>query len=120
MSSYKEREESKIQTDIIKLINCNSGYVYKNAQNLYTEKGRPDLTACIPATIKNLIKVYGEDATIGLFIGIEVKATGCLNEVSEAQHIVGRKIIKANGLWLATDNIETINKLIINFKGGNS
>lgn len=110
--------ERKIQERTIRIIRNYKGYVYKNAQNMYTEKGRPDLTACIPVTLKTLIKEFGEDAKIGLFLGIELKKEGHLDEVSIAQDVVGRKIKESNGLWFAIDNSDIIEALMIKFTKG--
>ena len=110
MATEKER---KVQERTMRVIRNYKGYVYKNAQNMYTEKGRPDLTACIPTTIAKLEKVFGKDAKIGIFLGIEIKRDGHLGEVSEAQQIVGRQIKKANGIWLAIDDADVIEALML-------
>lgn len=107
--------ESKVQQRVMAIVRRHGGYVYKNAQNMFTEKGRPDLTACVPTTIKKLIEQFGEDATIGIFVGIELKRDGHLGEVSEAQEIVGRQIKKASGLWLAIDDPKVIEALMVRF-----
>lgn len=100
----------------MKVIRKYGGYVYKNAQNMYTEKGRPDLTACIPTTLGKLEEMFGPNAEVGVFVGIELKRDGHLGEVSEAQEIVGRQIKKAKGLWLAIDNPDIIEALMIRLK----
>ena len=105
--------ERKLQERMLRLIRKYGGYVYKNAQNMYTEKGRPDLTACIPTTLGKLEEVFGKDAEIGIFVGIELKRDGHLGEVSNAQQIVGRQIKKAKGLWLAVDNTDIVEALIL-------
>lgn len=92
--------ESKVQQDVLKRLRKLGCYVYKNAQNMYTEKGRPDLTACVPAKIG--------DNTYGLFVGIELKRPGRLNGVSEAQEVVGRAILKAGGMWILSDDADYI------------
>lgn len=92
--------ESKVQQDVLKRLRKLGCYVYKNAQNMYTEKGRPDLTACVPAKIG--------DNTYGLFVGIELKRPGHLNGVSEAQEVVGRAIVKAGGMWILSDDADYI------------
>lgn len=109
--------ERKVQESTMRIIRKHKGYVYKNAQNMYTEKGRPDLTACIPVTIKRLAEIFGEDAAIGLFVGIELKRDGHLNEVSIAQEIVGNKIKQAKGIWLPVDDPAIIEALMIKFTG---
>ena len=115
MATERER---KVQEKTMNVIRKYGGYVYKNAQNIYTEKGRPDLTACVPTNLKTLTKLFGENAEIGLFVGIELKRDGHLNEVSDAQNIVGRKIKKASGLWFAIDNPDIIEALMIRLTGG--
>lgn len=104
--------ESKTQTRVMQLLRKNGCYVYKNAQNMYTEKGRPDLTACIPVTIKQLQKVFGDDMKIGIFVGIEMKRPGKVNNISEAQEIVGRQIEKSGGLWFHVDGTDEIEGLL--------
>lgn len=107
--------ERKVQERTMKVVRQHGGYVYKNAQNMYTEKGRPDLTACVPTTVKRLLEVLGPDAKVGLFVGIELKREGLLANVSEAQKIVGNQIKKANGMWFAIDNSELIEALMVRF-----
>ena len=110
--SQTERER-KVQERTMKVIRKYGGYVYKNAQSMYTEVGRPDLAACVPVSIKTLIKEFGEDAVVGLFVGIEMKRAGKLNNVSEAQKIVGNQIKKAKGIWFATDHDNLVESFMI-------
>lgn len=110
MATERER---KVQERTMRVVRKYGGYVYKNAQNMYTEKGRPDLTACVPTTLERLEKVFGKDAKIGVFVGIELKRDGHLGEVSEAQKIVGKQIMKANGIWLAVDDSDVIEALMV-------
>ena len=107
--------ERKVQERTMKIVRKYGGYVYKNAQSMYTEKGRPDLTACVPTTLKTLTEIYGEDAKIGLFVGLEIKRDGHLGEVSDAQEVVGRSIKKANGIWIAIDDTDLVEALMIKF-----
>ena len=85
--------ERKVQERTLAVVRKYGGYVYKNAQNMYTEKGRPDLTACIPAKLSKLVEIFGEDATVGLFVGLEIKRD-CEHGygVTDAQNIVSRQI----------------------------
>ena len=105
--------ERKVQEKVMRIVRKYGGYVYKNAQNMYTEKGRPDLTACVPTTLGKLAEVFGENADIGIFVGIELKRDGHLGEVSEAQKIVGKKIKQAHGLWFAVDDPNVIEALML-------
>lgn len=104
--------ESKVQSDVMKRLRKLGCYVYKNAQNMYTEKGRPDLTACVP------VKGNHNDI-IGLFVGIELKRPGHLNGVSEAQEVVGRAIKKAGGIWILSDDADYIETFVKNLQEGN-
>lgn len=109
--------ERKVQERTMRIIRKYGGYVYKNAQSMYTEKGRPDLTACVPTTLKRLTEIFGEDAEVGLFVGLEIKRDGHLGEVSDAQEVVGRKIKKSKGIWLAIDDTDLVEALMIKFTG---
>ena len=110
MATERER---KVQEKTMRIVRKYNGYIYKNAQNMYTEKGRPDLTACIPTTISKLQEAFGKDATVGVFVGIELKREGHLNNVSEAQRIVGDQIKKAGGIWIAIDDPDIVEALMI-------
>lgn len=110
MATERER---KVQEKTMRVVRKYNGYVYKNAQNMYTEKGRPDLTACIPTTISKLQEAFGKDATVGVFVGIELKREGHLNNVSEAQRIVGDQIKKAGGIWITIDDPDIVEALMI-------
>lgn len=111
-------KESVVQKRAMNIIRKYGGYVYKNAQSIYTEKGRPDLTACVPTTLARLEEMLGKDARIGVFVGIEMKREGHLNNVSNAQDVVGKQIQKASGIWLAVDDTSLIEALMIKFTGG--
>jgi len=114
--SLTERE-CKIQSRTMQNIRTQGGYVYKNAQGMFTEPGRPDVTSCIPVTVKRLLELYGEDAIVGLFVGIEIKRDGQLSNVSRAQSIVGNKIRSAGGIWIAVDNSDVVDALIARLTG---
>lgn len=102
------RSESAFQKQCIDYLRSKGCYVYKNPQNQYTEKGRPDLTVCIPTTI-----VYGDNqVTLGLYMGLELKREDKYNTASEAQQIVGRQIQKAYGLWFVIDSLEQLKKIV--------
>ena len=105
--------ERKVQEKMMRQIRNHQGYVYKNAQNMFTEKGRPDLTACVPTTLKALSEMFGEDCEIGIFLGIEVKRDKDTYDASDAQEIVGRKIQKAKGLWFALDDNDVLEALLM-------
>ena len=113
--------ESDVQQKMMKTIRKYGGYVYKNAQNMYTEKGRPDLTACIPVSLKTLEELFGEDAKMGVLVGIEVKRNKKVYDSSDAQVIVGKQIQKASGLWFSIDDPDIVEALMLKFTsdGGN-
>lgn len=105
--------ESKVQRKTMDIFRKYGCYVYKNAQNIFTEKGRPDLTACVPVKLSTLEKVFGKDYKVGMFVGVELKRDGHLNEVSDAQEVVGRQIKRAKGLWLAIDDPIVVEALLV-------
>ena len=107
--------ESDIQGKMIRTIRKYGGYVYKNAQNMYTEKGRPDLTACVPVTLKRVAELFGENTKVGLFVGIEVKRNKKMYDSSDAQIIVGKQIQKASGLWFSIDDPDIVEALMVKF-----
>ena len=87
--------ERKVQERTLAVVRKYGGYVYKNAQNMYTENGRPDLTAYIPAKLAKLVGRFGEVATVGLFVVLEIKRDCDRGHgTTAAQEGVGRKIKK--------------------------
>lgn len=94
-------KESALQRACQRIIRRYGGYVFKNNGNIFTEKGRPDLVACVK----------------GKFVGIELKRENHLSEVSEAQKIVGKQIKAAGGIWIATDNANIVEALMIKLTG---
>lgn len=115
--------ERKVQEKMMRKIRDYKGYTYKNAQNMFTEKGRPDLTACVPTTVKAIEELFGENAQIGIFVGIEVKRDRDSYDASDAQEIVGRKIKAAKGLWFVLDDCDVLEALLMKltkYNGGNN
>lgn len=112
--------ESKLQERCMKIAREYGVYVYKNAQSMYTEVGRPDLSLCVPCKLSTLARLFGEDCVVGVFMGLELKRKGHLNEVSEAQQIVGRKIQNAGGLWYLVDDSEKVKDLMEKLVNGTS
>lgn len=111
-------KESKLQRKCQKIIKDYGAYVFKNNGNMFTEKGRPDLVACVPVTLQRLFELFGngrelDQIKVGFFIGLELKRDGMLNDVSEAQEIVGEKISNAGGLWLALDDALIVEALMV-------
>lgn len=115
---FMNEKESKIQAKCMKIVRNYGGYIYKNAQSVYTEVGRPDCTACIPVTIKRLVELFGENATIGLFVGMEFKVNEKKYSTTKAQKIVGQQIKEAKGLWFAIDDPDIVEGLMIKLTGG--
>ena len=111
--------ESDVQQKMMKTIRKYGGYVYKNAQNMYTEKGRPDLTACSPATLNKLNEMYDENTKVGLFVGIEVKRNKKKYDSTDAQIIVGKQIQKSSGLWFSIEDPDIVEALMLKFTEGN-
>ena len=93
----RKTETVKVEEPIKRIFKQYGCYVYKNVQNVFTERGRPDLTACVPVKIKTLIELYGLDAEI-------------------AQNVVGRKIMKAKGLWFKEQDPLVIKLLLERLK----
>ena len=74
------------------------------------------MTACVPVKIKTLIELYGLDAEIGVFVGIECKVDENKYDATEAQNVVGRKIMKAKGLWFKEQDPLVIKLLLERLK----
>lgn len=117
----KNELESKIQRRCQKLLKDDGAFVIKTHGDMYSRVGIPDLVACVPSTEETIHKMLDEgwfkDNKIGIFVGIEVKRADRLNELSDAQEIVGGEIQRAGGLWFAVDDSELVEAIIHKLKG---
>ena len=117
----KTESEAKLQNRMQRIIREHGCYVFKNHGNMYCEAGRPDLVACVPTKVETLEKMIDEgwfkDSFVGVFMSIEVKRENRLNELSDAQRIVGANINKAGGLWFALDESDTVTAIIKKLTG---
>lgn len=115
------KSESAFQKQCIDLLKNKGCYVYKNAQSEFTEKGRPDLTVCIPVDAKTLLGIckrvceISTTAKLGLFVGLELKREGHKNEVSLAQKVVAKQIEKAGGHWYLVDNLNELKQILTKY-----
>lgn len=117
----KNELESSIQRRCQKIIKDNDAFVFKTHGDMYGRAGIPDLVACIPVDFETLQKLIQDDffanKLIGIFVGIELKRPGHMSEISPAQIVVGKEIKKAGGLWYATDDVETVEALMLTMRG---
>lgn len=109
----KTELESSLQRRMQSTLRDYNCYVFKNNGNIFTEVGRPDLVGCVPVKIDTLIKLiekhilYKTDK-VGIFLALEVKRKDQLDDVSEAQTIVGEKIKSSSGLWFPMDDLDSV------------
>lgn len=117
----RQRESQEIQEPIMNMIAKAGGYVYKNNQNAFTERGRPDLTACIPTCVSQLrefLKDFDDDTPIGIYVGIECKLDKTKYDSTLAQKVVGQKIRNAHGIWLSVDDLLVLELFLEKVTGG--
>lgn len=109
----KTELESNLQRRIQSTLRDYNSYVFKNNGNIFTEVGRPDLVACVPVKINTLMKLIEKrllyhDDKVGIFLALEIKRKDQLDDVSEAQTIVGEKIKSSSGLWFPMDDLDSV------------
>jgi hypothetical protein len=105
----KTELESSTQRKMQAIIKEYGGWVLKTHGSIYSPVGTPDLLGCVPVTVETLQsmvkkKLLYKTDKVGMFLAIEVKRENQLEDVSEAQTIVGDKIRNSSGLWFAMDN----------------
>ena len=105
-------KETPIKEQVMKWLKAQDIYAVKNIANQLTEPGRPDIFACVPTTVRQLVDAYGLDGVVGLFVGIENKATDKLGNVSEAQLIHMRHIERNGGIWFAANSLDMVKEVI--------
>lgn len=117
----KTELESRLQRRCQDAIKAAKGFVFKTHGSIFTRTGIPDLVACIPTTKENLQKMldnnWFEDGKIGLFVSFEIKRENELNQVSDAQRIVGKEIRDAGGIWYAVDDSDLVQAMIKTIEG---
>lgn len=109
----RNEKESNLQRRMQVILKDHNAYVFKNNGNIFTEVGRPDLTACVPVTVETLMKLVKEHMLyktdkVGIFLAIEVKRKDQLADVSEAQTVVGEKIRSSSGLWFPMEDTDSL------------
>jgi len=117
---YKELE-SKLQRRCQQIIKDNGAFVFKTHGDMFSKAGMPDLVACVPTKIETLKKMIDDgwfkNGCVGIFMGLEIKREGHLNELREAQVIVGKEIKKAGGIWYAIDDSDLVHAIMKTMKG---
>lgn len=117
----KKELESKIQRRCQSIVKENGGFVFKTHGDIYSRPGIPDLICCIPTSVERLQKLIDQgwfkNNKIGIFVGFEIKRKDLLNQVSEAQKIVGEEIQQAGGMWYTTDNSDLVEGICKLLKG---
>ena len=117
----KTELESRLQRRCQNAVKEAGGFVFKTHGSIYTRAGIPDLVACVPTTKENLQKMldddWFQDGKIGLFVSFEVKRENELNQVSDAQRIVGKEIRNAGGLWYAIDDSDLVKAMMKTIEG---
>lgn len=112
----KTELENRLQRRCQEIIKEAKGFVFKTHGSIFTRAGMPDLVACMPTTIETLEKMlkdeWFKDKKIGLFVGLEIKRADRLNELSDAQRIVGKEIRDAGGIWYAIDDSDLVHALM--------
>lgn len=84
--------EKTIENKIKEYLFSKGIYYFKVHGSSFQVSGIPDIVCCYK----------------GMFVGIEVKRPGALNEQSEQQKIHERNIRKSGGIYLLVDNVQTV------------
>ena len=108
--------ESRLQRRCQEIIKDAKAFVFKTHGSIFIRAGMPDLIACVPTTEEVLRKMLAEgwfkNGKIGLFVGFETKREDRLNELSDAQRIVGEEIRDAGGIWYAIDDSDLVQAMM--------
>ena len=115
-----QKAETAIQVSCQAIFKKKKAFVLKKHGDKYTRPGIPDLIACVPTTIEDLLKSYSKTDIIGIFVGVENKTTSKLKVFDtqrQTQEIVGKEIINAGGIWFVTDNDKDIEKVLERLQG---
>lgn len=117
----KTELESRIQRRCQQIIKEQGAFVFKTHGDIYTRKGMPDLIACVPVTKEILHKMLDDDwfknNKIGIFVSLEIKREDHLDELSDAQRIVGNEIKNAGGIWFAINDSDIVHAIMKTMRG---
>lgn len=112
----KTELESRLQRRCQEIIKKGNAFVFKTHGSIFTRAGMPDLIACVPTTEEILHKMVEENwfkhKKIGIFVALEIKRENRLNELSDAQKIVGEEIRDAGGIWFAIDDTDLVHAIM--------
>ena len=115
------QKQKQLYKYLVKLyLKKKKAFVLKTHGDRYTRPGIPDLIACVPTTIEELLKIYSKTDIIGIFVGVENKTTSKLKVFDtqrQTQEIVGKEIINAGGIWFVTDNDKDVEKVLERLQG---
>lgn len=101
-------KEQTIQSKIIKYLEGEGSYVVKVVSA--NRAGIPDVLACVPMTLDQIKELMGENSTIGVFVGVEVKnETGVATKL---QIYNVQKINLAGGIAGVCRSVDDVKQLI--------
>lgn len=117
----KTESESRLQRRCQEIIKQGKGFVFKTHGNIFSKAGLPDLVACIPTDIETLKKMIKEgwfkNNKVGIFVSLEIKRENELDNLSNAQEIVGREIKDAGGIWFGIDDSDLVTAIVKTMEG---
>lgn len=95
---FNKKTEGQVKNEILKSLRKNfpSGVWYKIHGSLYQERGLPDILGCYKS----------------VFYGIEIKAPGKENNVTEYQAYQIKRIREAGGISGVTSSAKTVVEII--------
>ena len=91
-----EREKKAVEEPIKEYLFSKHAYFFKVHGSAFMEPGIPDIVCCYK----------------GLFLGIECKAPGKLDEQTDQQKVHEENIKKSGGIYLLTDNPNDVIRLL--------
>lgn len=117
----KTESEARLQRRCQEIIKNHGAFVFKTNGNMFTRAGIPDLVACVPTEIETLKKMIDDgwfkNNKVGVFVSLEIKRENHLNELSQAQDIVGNEIKNAGGIWFAIDDSDLAYAIMKTMRG---
>jgi hypothetical protein len=100
--------ESKVKTAVRRLLDEQGIWFFMPPANGFGKGGIPDIVGCAPITITP--DMVGQ--TIGVFVGVECKAPGKLNAVTENQKARLQEIDEAAGFSFVADGVSELRQAL--------
>ena len=108
--------ETDVQSKILTVFKGFKAWAFKTIAS--SRGGTPDVIACMPVTRDEMISLFNERDTVGLFVAIEVKDSNKPAKGRKLQEVQMRRIREVGGITLVANDPQQVKALLYEIKNG--